>query len=90
MLEGAGPIVFADAVAPATTATTVDGQGERPVLTDGPFLGAKGQLGGFSVVQAPDLDASLASAAQGSEACRGTVEVRPFPSQESVRAFPES
>ena len=74
----AGHVVFADGLAPASTATTVDGRGDRPVLTDGPYLEAREYLGGFWVIEAPDLDAALVLAAEGSRACRGTVEVRPF------------
>lgn len=47
-------------------------------MTDGPYSEAKEQMGGFWVIEAPDLDAALALAAEGSAACRGRVEVRPF------------
>jgi hypothetical protein len=47
-------------------------------MTDGPFSEAKEQLGGFWVIEAPDLDVALALAAKGSAACEGPVEVRPF------------
>ncbi|MEU7993897.1 hypothetical protein AB0B83_00955 [Micromonospora sp. NPDC049060] len=42
-----GHLVFTDGLAPATTATTVDGQGGRPVLTDGPYLETREHLDGF-------------------------------------------
>jgi hypothetical protein len=74
----------------ATTATTVDGQGERPVFTDGPYLETKEHLGGFWVIEAADLDEALALAVKGSKACRGKVEVRPFQSAESFQALLES
>ena len=61
-----------------STATVVDGQGETPMVTDGPYLEAKEALGGFWVIDAPDLDVALKLAAKGSKACRGKVEVRPF------------
>ncbi|MGK5520895.1 YciI family protein [Micromonospora sp. URMC 107] len=86
-LQRDGHLVFADGLAPATTATTVDGQGERPAFTDGPYLETKEHLGGFWVIEAADLDVALALAAEGSRACRGTVEVRPFRTEESVRAL---
>ncbi|WP_122261381.1 YciI family protein [Ornithinimicrobium cerasi] len=89
-LEREGRLVFADGLDPGSTATTVDAQGERPVLTDGPYLETKECLGGFWVIEAADLDEALALAAEGSRACRGTVEVRPFQSEESVRALLES
>jgi hypothetical protein len=47
-------------------------------MTDGPFAEAKEHLGGFWVVDAPDLDAALRLAAEGSVACGNAVEVRPF------------
>jgi hypothetical protein len=49
-----------------------------PVMTDGPFIEAKEQLGGFWIIEAADLDAALAWAKGGSLACEGPVEVRPF------------
>ncbi|MGH3505230.1 MAG: YciI family protein, partial [Nocardioidaceae bacterium] len=84
-LEREGHFVFADGLEAATTATTVDGQGDGPVFTDGPYLEAKEHLGGFWVIEAADLDEALALAAEGSKACRGTVEVRPFHTEESFR-----
>ena len=77
-LQQDGYWVFADGLAPATTATVVDGQGAETVITDGPYLEAKEYLGGFWIIEAPDLDVALRLAAEGSKACRGTVEVRPF------------
>jgi hypothetical protein len=48
---------------PVTTATTVKaGIGEGPVVVDGPFSEAKEVVGGFQVVEVPDLDAALAMA----------------------------
>lgn len=88
-LQRDGHLVFADGLEPATTATTVDGQGERPAFTDGPYLETKEHLGGFWIIEAADLDVALALAAEGSRACRGTVEVRPFRTGRSVRALLE-
>lgn len=84
-----GHLVFVDGLAPAATATTVDGQGERPTFTDGPYLETKECLGGFWVIEAADLDVALVLAAEGSKACRGRVEVRPFHTGESVRTLRE-
>jgi len=44
------------------TATTLRAGGERPLVTDGPFLETKEVLGGFYLVDVPDLDAALALA----------------------------
>ncbi len=73
-----GYFVFGGGLQSASTATVVDGQGETPVMTDGPYLETKEVIGGFWVIDAPDLDVALKLAAQGSRACRGKVEVRPF------------
>ncbi|HEV7147852.1 MAG TPA: YciI family protein [Pedococcus sp.] len=77
-LRADGYWVFAGGLQPASTATVVDGQTDTPVLTDGPYLEAKEVIGGFWVIEAPDLDVALRLAAEGSKACRGKVEVRPF------------
>jgi hypothetical protein len=70
--------VFAGGLASASSATVVDGQGEKPMITDGPYLETKEVLGGFWIIEAPDLDVALRLAAEGSKACGGKVEVRPF------------
>jgi len=80
-LQADGYWVFADGLAPATTATVVDGQGAEPVVTDGPYLESKEYLGGFWIIEAPNLEVALVLAAEGSKACRGQVEVRPFASE---------
>ena len=77
-LQAEGAWVFAGGLMPRDTATTVDATGDQPVVTDGPFGESKEYLGGFWVIEAPDLDAALEWAKAGSKACRGTVEVRPF------------
>lgn len=79
-LMAEGYFVFAGGLRSASTATVVDGTGDTPVLTDGPYLETKEWLGGFWVIDAPDLDVALRLAAEGSKACRGKVEVRPFAS----------
>jgi hypothetical protein len=89
-LERNGHFVFADGLEQATAATTVDGRGETPTFTDGPYLETKEHLGGFWVIEAADLDEALALAAEGSRACRGKVEVRPFQTEQSFRSLLES
>ena len=69
-LHADGYWVFAGGLQPASTATVVDGQGETPVMTDGPYLETKEMLAGFWVVDAPDLDVALELAAGASKACR--------------------
>lgn len=47
-------------------------------MTDRPHLDTKEVIRGFWVIDAPDLDVALELAAEGSKACRGKVEARPF------------
>ncbi|HMD11543.1 MAG TPA: YciI family protein [Marmoricola sp.] len=77
-LRADGYWVFGGGLEVASTATVVDGRGETPVMSDGPYLETKEVIGGFWVIAAPDLDVALRLAAEGSKACRGKVEVRPF------------
>lgn len=77
-VRDAGAWVFAGGLEPRETATTVDNTGAEPIVTDGPFAETKEWLGGFWVIDAPDLDAALQWAKEGSAACQGKVEVRPF------------
>jgi hypothetical protein len=89
-LAAEGFFVFADGLAQATTATVVDGQGDEPVFTDGPYLESEEYLSGFWIIEATDLDVALRLAAEGSKACRGKVEVRPFQTEDSFEALLES
>lgn len=89
-LVAEGYFVFADGLEPASTSTVVDGQVDQPVFSDGPYLESKEYIGGFWVIEAPDLDVALRLAAEGSKACRGKVEVRPFRTEDSFRALLES
>lgn len=80
-VQEAGAWVFAGGLHPSSTATVVRAAGGEVVTTDGPYAETKEVLGGFWVIEAPDLDAALAWAAKGSAACEGPVEVRPFQSE---------
>jgi hypothetical protein len=62
-------------VGTATSVRVVDG---RTHVVDGPYADVKEQLGGFHVIDVPDLDAALAWAARCPSASRGAVEVRPI------------
>jgi hypothetical protein len=77
-LQADGAWVFAGGLHPPATATVVRSRDGEVVMTDGPFAETKEQLGGFWVIEAPDLEAALNWAARGSAACGGPVEVRPF------------
>ena len=77
-LQAAGQWVFGGGLHPVETATVVKNVDGDVTMTDGPFVEAKEHIGGFWIIEAPDLDAALALAAEGSAACLGPVEVRPF------------
>jgi hypothetical protein len=77
-IQADGIWVFGGGLEPAPTATVVDATGDSPVMTDGPYLETKEHIGGFWVIEAPDLDAALKLAVDASKACQGKVEVRPF------------
>ena len=77
-LQSEGAWVFAGGLKPIEQTTTVDATGDTPIVTDGPYAESKEYLGGFWVIEAPDLDAALAWAKEGSAACADKVEVRPF------------
>jgi hypothetical protein len=77
-MRKAGILVGGDRLRPAWTATTVRVADGRTHLLDGPYAEAKEQLGGFHVIDVPDLDAALEWAARCPSAGRGRVEVRPI------------
>lgn len=60
-----------------TTATSVQVRNGKSLVTDGPFAETREQLGGFFLINAQDLDAAIAIAAQIPGAKVGTVEIRP-------------
>lgn len=71
----AGRIVDGEQLQAPSTATTVRHTKDGPLITDGPFMEAKETVGGYAVVEVPDLDAALAMAK--SWPWGGTVEIRP-------------
>src|SRR5215469_18877591 len=77
-LQANGNWVFAGGLHPIADATVVRAQGGKVVITDGPFAETKEQIGGFWVIQAPDLEAALALDERASVACQEPVEVRAF------------
>ncbi len=77
-LIGSGVFVFGGGLHPKSSATVVRSGAGDVSMTDGPYAESKEQMGGFWVIDAPDLDTALAWAAKGAAACMGAVEVRPF------------
>jgi hypothetical protein len=76
-MRAAGAWVFSAGLHPAGTATVVRDRDGEVLLTDGPFTEGKEHLGGFTVINAPDLDAALVWAARMARAATLPVEVRP-------------
>jgi hypothetical protein len=73
-----GNWVFGGGLLPTTAATVVRAAAGDVSMTDGPYAETKEQMGGFWVIEAPDLDVALDLASQAAAACEGPVEVRPF------------
>ena len=73
-----GYFVYGGGLERIETTTSVDARGSDVIVTDGPFVETKEYLGGFWIIEAPDLDVALKLAAEGSKACQGKVEVRPI------------
>lgn len=61
----------------STTATTLRVRGTERQIHDGPFADTKEQLGGFFLIEVPNLDVALTWAARAPCAGTGGVEVRP-------------
>lgn len=73
----AGVLVAGDPLTGVETATTVRVREDETLLSDGPFAETKEHLGGYYVLDVPDLDAACAWAARLPNAPYGSVEVRP-------------
>jgi hypothetical protein len=73
----AGIMVGGNGLEPPATATTVRLRDGRRQVEDGPFAETKEMIGGYFVIDVPDLDAALAWAARAPAASSGAVEIRP-------------
>jgi hypothetical protein len=75
----AGALVAGNRLHPSTAASTVRSVGGKTQVLDGPYAETKEQLGGFYVIEAPDLDGALSWAERCPAATTGgAVEVRPI------------
>jgi hypothetical protein len=77
-LKAAGAWVFSRGLHAPSTATVVQARGEDLLITDGPYVEGKEHIGGFWIVDAPDLDAALGWARRAARATTLPIEVRPF------------
>jgi hypothetical protein len=76
-LQDAGVMRAGDALHGAESATTVRVRDGETQVTDGPFAETKETLGGYYVIECPDLDTALKHAARMPNIAYGSVEVRP-------------
>jgi hypothetical protein len=77
-LRQAGALIGVDALQGVDAATTVRERDGRRLVSDGPYAETKEMLGGYYLIDVPDLDAALAWAAKVPNAPYGSVEVRPI------------
>lgn len=71
-----GLMIGGEELQSARTATTVSWNGSQPILTDGPFIEAKETIGGYLIIEVPDLDAAI-EIAKTWPAVGHKVEIRP-------------
>jgi hypothetical protein len=77
-LVKAGVMVGGDRLQPVSTATTVRVANGKTEVLNGPYAETKEQLGGYYIIDVPDLDAALSWAARCPGASHGALEVRPI------------
>ena len=71
-------ILGGHALQPTSAATTVRVREGKRLTTDGPFAETKEQLGGFYLIEAPDLDEAITIGSKIPGARHGSIEVRPI------------
>ena len=76
-LKKAGAYVGSNRLQPTTAATTVRIANGKSQVLNGPYAESKEQLGGYYLIDAPDLDSALSWAARCPGASHGVIEVRP-------------
>jgi hypothetical protein len=77
-MHDAGVWVFAGGLYPPNRATVLRPKGDEVLLTDGPFVEGREHVGGFSIIDVPDLDAALDWGRRLARATTLPIEVRPF------------
>ncbi|MFE7778891.1 YciI family protein [Streptomyces sp. NPDC057445] len=77
-IRAAGAWVFSGGLHPPSTATVLRFKDDEMLMTDGPYVEGKEHIGGFTVVQAPDLDAALEWGRKLARAITLPIEVRPL------------
>ena len=77
-LRKEGVLQGSNRLQPVASATTVRIANGKSQVLDGPYADSKEQLGGYYLIDVPDLDAALSWAARCPGAGHGVVEVRPI------------
>lgn len=77
-MQAAGAWVFNGGLHAPSTATVVRVKDGEMLTTDGPYIEGKEHIGGFTVIQAPDLDAALEWGRKLARATTLPIEVRPL------------
>jgi len=77
-ISKSGVLVGANRLRPSSNATTVRVSNGKTEVLDGPYAETKEQLGGYYLIDVPDLDAALSWASRCPGASHGTIEVRPI------------
>ena len=75
-LKAAGALLSSNRLRPSSSATTLRTTDGKIQVLDGPFADSKDQLGGYYLIDVPDLDAALTWARRCPGAGHGIVEVR--------------
>jgi hypothetical protein len=81
-MQTAGVWVFSAGLHPASAATVLRAGDGEVLMTDGPYVEGKEHLGGFTIVNAEDLDAALEWGGKLARATTLPIEVRPFQSND--------
>ena len=90
-LMGSNKLLAGAPLHPTSTATTISYKGGKRVLTDGPFAETREQLGGYTIIEAADLDDAIAIASGFiTESDIATIEVRPIVDYAGTPAVPKS
>jgi len=76
-MKDAGAWVFTAGLHAASASTVVRVKEGQRLITDGPFAEGKEHIGGFTIIEAPDLDAALEWARKLARATTLPIEVRP-------------
>ncbi len=88
-LNRANKLLAGGPLHPTATATTLRNRDGKRMITDGPFAETREQLGGYTIIEADDLDDAIAIATGFlGETTLASIEVRPILTFEGVSAVP--